>query len=89
MNKEKSSSVFFFLFLPPWLAKQGSKKAPGHVFPKGQEKKKNEGLFGMVSGELKDDLLASQTLVDSNESIELVLQRGRVLGIEEAIRERT
>jgi hypothetical protein len=42
----------------------------------------------MVSGELKDDLLASQTLVDSNESIELVLQRGRVLGIEEAIRKR-
>ena len=39
----------------------------------------------MVDGELKDDLLAGQTTVDGNEGIELVLQRGGVLGIEEAI----
>jgi hypothetical protein len=38
----------------------------------------------VVSGELEDDLLAGQTAVDSAEGIELVLQRGGVLGIEEA-----
>jgi hypothetical protein len=41
-------------------------------------------LLGVVSGELEDDLLAGQTTVDGNEGVELVLQRGRVLGIEEA-----
>ena len=38
----------------------------------------------MVNGELEGDLLAGQTAVDSHEGIELVLQRGGVLGIEEA-----
>ena len=37
----------------------------------------------MVSGELENDLLASQTLVDGAEGVELVLQRGGVLGIKE------
>ena len=37
-----------------------------------------------MGGELEDNLLAGQTTVDGNEGIELVLQRGGVLGIEEA-----
>lgn len=46
--------------------------------------RERDNLLGVVSGELEDDLLAGQTTVDGNEGVELVLQRGRVLGIEEA-----
>jgi len=42
----------------------------------------------VVSGELEDNLLSGQTLVDSAEGIELVLQGGRVLGVKEAIRKK-
>lgn len=47
--------------------------------------KKKVNLFGVVSGELEDNLLSGQAAVDGAEGIELVLQGGRVLGIKEAI----
>jgi hypothetical protein len=53
-------------------------------YPSRLGKNGKKDLLGMVSGELEDNLLAGQTTVDGNEGVELVLQRGRVLGIEEA-----
>jgi hypothetical protein len=38
-----------------------------------------------VSGELKDNILASQLAVDGREGVELVLQRGGILGIQETV----
>jgi len=49
--------------------------------------KKSANLFLVVSGELEDNLLSGQAAVDGAESIELVLQGGRVLGIKETINE--